>query len=158
MLVCVSLVRVSSSYLSSKHVPYVTPQILERAQVFLPDGPNARLTVELARRFRRQSRKDVELRMVVLGTLRAHGTNGGEIPLAGVAVLLTAFTLVLSLVHDWVISVAGPAAALLVVVPAIGFAGASLHLVRLAFAAHTRRVMATTWLAAYEDALAARRP
>lgn len=86
----------------------------------------------------------------MLGTLRAHTVNGAKAPLAGAGILLAALALVLSVGLSpavwagWVLLLWMGCGAVVSV--------AAFWVVRVSFAAHARRVTATVWLGAYEDA------
>lgn len=135
--------------LSSKYVPYLRMSTAPAAREFLPAGPDSVLTVDMVRRFRKVARRDSGTSMVVLGTLRAHSVNGAEAPLAAGAVLFAALAFCIGTtigefsVWAWVIWL----------VSAGVVVGTAVHIVRISFAAHARRVVAITWLGAYEDAL-----
>ncbi|WP_307042438.1 hypothetical protein [Agromyces ramosus] len=117
----------------------------------LPIGPDDVLTVERVERFVKETKRKPDVRLAVLGTLRAHAVNGAEVPLAGAGTFFAALALFLT-------AVVGPS------VPAgwlwllwlgwgVAVTIAAFWVVRVSFAAHTRRVTATTWLGAYEDSL-----
>lgn len=139
-------------YLSSKYVPYVRLDTPAAAREFLPAGPGKALTLELVRQFTKTAKRDPETAMTVLGILRAHSINGAEAPLAAAALMFAAIAVLASTTFDidapwsWVIAIA-----LAVVV-----VGSATTIIHMSLAAHARRVVATTWLAAYEDALAKR--
>lgn len=80
----------------SRHAPYVAAHTPAEAIPYLPSGPDAALTSELIRRFVRETRRRPEVRLAVLGTLRAHAVNGAEAPLAGAGILVSALALVLT--------------------------------------------------------------
>lgn len=145
--------RSGQNPLNSKYVPYIKLQTAPAARRYLPDGPEARLTADLVRRFRKHSRRDPELRLVVLGTLRAHSMNGAEAPLAAGSVLFAAVSVVVAVS---VTSITGWGSWLLATVYAAAMIPTAVWIVRVSLAAHARRVMATTWLGAYEDALGRR--
>ena len=140
--------------LSSKYVPYVKVETIPAARPFLPEGPDSTLTVNLVKRFRRASRRDPELSLAVLGTLRAHSANGAEAPLAAGSVLFAAVSVVVAVS---VTSASGWVSWLLPTVYAAVTIPFAVWIVRVSLAAHARRVMATTWLGAYEDALGRRK-
>lgn len=138
-----------SSFLDSKRVPYVGPETPAAAMPFLPADSSSRLTLELVRKFKKASRRDPEISLVVLGTLRAHCVNGADAPLAGVSMAFSAMAIFSGL---WIGSATG-----WLVLPTLAWGaailGGALVILRVSFAAHARRVTATTWLGAYQDAL-----
>ena len=136
----------------SKHAPYVGVRTPIDAVPYLPSGPDAVLTSELVRQFVKETRRRPDVRIAVLGTLRAHAVNGAEAPLAGFGIVIAALALVLSVG----VSTAVPAGWIVLLWTACGavVVAAALSVLRVASAAHTRRVTATVWLGAYEDALA----
>ena len=135
----------------SRHAPYVGVRTPPEAVPYLPSGPDTALTAELIRRFVRETRRRPEVRLAVLGTLRAHTVNGAEAPLAGAGILVAALALVLTVglspavSADWVVPLWMGWGAVVAV--------AAVWVVRVSFAAQARRVTATVWLGAYEDAL-----
>lgn len=145
--------RSSRNPLSSKYVPYVKLETIPAARAFLPDGPDSTLTVNQVKAFRRANRRDPEVGLAVLGTLRAHSANGAEAPLAAGSVLFAAVSVVVAVsvtsTLGWV-SWLLPTAYAAVTIPA------AVWIVRVSLAAHARRVMAMTWLGAYEDAVGRR--
>jgi hypothetical protein len=125
-------------------------ETITAARPFLPEGPESTLTVNLVKRFRRAGRRDPEVRLAVLGTLRAHSANGAEAPLAAGSVMFAAVSVVVAVS---VTSVPGWVSWLLPIVYAAATIPFAVWILRVSLAAHARRVMATTWLGAYEDAL-----
>lgn len=132
--------------LSSKYVPYVRLGTSSAARPFLPTGPDAVPTVALVRRFLKASRRNPELRLIVLGTLRAHSTNGAEAPLAAGSVLFAALSVIVAVT---VTSIDGWSAWLIGIAYAAVMVTTAVSLVRMSIAAHARRVIAVTWLGAY---------
>lgn len=135
--------------LASRHVPYLNLAGSKAAHEFLPTGPDAVLTVALVDRFRKASKRDPEMKLVVMGTLRAHASNGGDAPLAAAAVLFSAIAVLVSTSlpkdRDW--------SWMVWIVLGVAVVIVATSMIRLSFAAHARRVVAITWLGAYEDAL-----
>lgn len=136
--------------LHSKHVPFWSSSTPSEVQHFLPDQYQAPLRPEIVRRFVYETRKNPEVRLAVLGALRANSTNGAEALLAGVGVLFTAFAIIVAVAvpgpEDWIMS-----SAWFVLAAALVFV--ALHFVRISFAVHARRITSLIWLSAYEDAL-----
>lgn len=87
----------------------------------------------------------------MLGVLRAHAANGAEVGLAAVALIVSVLGVAFALLntaqggHGWIAFVPILEAG---VVVWFGVAAA-----KVALAAHVRKMTATTWLSAYEDAL-----
>ena len=140
----------AQNVLNSKYVPYIKLETAPAARQYLPAGPNAVLTVDLVRRFQKDSRRHPELRLVVLGTLRAHSVNGAEAPLAAGSVLFAALSVVVAVL---VTALTGWEAWLTGIAYAAVMIPTAVSIIRMSLAAHARRVIATTWLGAYEDAL-----
>lgn len=136
--------------LRSKRVTYWTSSTPHEVRRFLPDRYQAPLRLEDVRRFVRETRKKPDVRLAVLGTLRANSTIGAEALLAGVGVLFTAFTIVVAVAvprpEDWIMTSLWFILAATLVFVALSF-------VRMSFAVHGRRVTSSVWLSAYEDAL-----
>lgn len=138
----------AQNYLQSKYVPYVRMSTPTEAKKYLPEGPNSVLTSELVRQFSKASRRHPEIRLAVFGTLRAHSANGPDAPLAAAAVLFAALGIYVALAFSaqtpWGWLIASALGIVLIVT--------ALRIIKLALAAHARRVVAVTWLGAYEDA------
>ncbi|MFC6356746.1 hypothetical protein [Luethyella okanaganae] len=132
-------------------IPYIkhgaSPDVIRH----LPSGPDAVLTTERVICFVRETKRRPEIRLAVLGTLRAHAVNGAEAPLAGAGTLFAALALFLAAA----VSPTVPAGwvSMLWLCWGAAVAVGAFWIVRVSFAAHIRRVTATTWLGAYEDAL-----
>lgn len=139
--------RPQHTSLKSKYVPYLKVETPPAARPHLPHGPDDHLTVRRVNAFKKAAKSNPELRLSVLATLRAHSVNGAETPLAGVAVLFSAFAVLASVATQVVSAWAWP----VWVATACILVGLSLHIVRISLAAHTRRVVASVWLAAYTD-------
>ena len=135
----------------SRHAPYVGVRTPIEVVPYLPSGPDAVLTSDLVRRFVKETRRRPDVRLAVLGTLRAHAVTGAEAPLAGFGIVIAALALVLSVG----VTAAVPAGWIVLLWTVCGtvVVAAALWVLRVASAAHTRRVTATVWLGAYEDAL-----
>lgn len=139
---------------ASKFVPYLTDAVLPAARGYLPAGPDARLTASDVKRFCRETASEPGTRIAVLGVLRAHASNGAEVGISVTALMVSVLGFAFSLLN----TIARPAGWLTVVpiLEAIAvFVFASL-VIRAAVAAHFRKMIAVTWLGAYQDALAER--
>lgn len=135
----------------SKHVPYVKSSALPDVIRHLPSAPDTVLTAERVARFVKETKRKPDVRLAVLGTLRAHSVNGAEVPLTGASTLFAALALFLTAVIGQNIP-AGWVSLLWLCWGAIVAIG-GFWIVRVSFAAHSRRMTAVTWLGAYEDAL-----
>ncbi len=135
-------------------MPYIKLETIPAARPFLPEGPDSPLTVNLVKAFRRASRRDPDVSLAVLGILRAHSVNGAEAPLAAGSILFAAISLVVAVS---IASTTGWGTWLLAALYGAAAIPCALWIVRVSLAAHARRVMATTWLGAYEDALGRRK-
>jgi hypothetical protein len=136
--------------LQSKRVPYWPSSTALEVRRFLPERYQAPLRLEDVQRFVRETRKRPEVRLAVLGVLRANSTNGAEALLAGVGVLFTAFAIIVAVAvpgpEDWIMT-----GLWLVLAAALVFV--ALSFVRVSFAVHARRITSMVWLSAYEDAV-----
>lgn len=138
----------SRSPLVSSAVPYVNHRVLDEAKQYLPHDPDEMLNVDRVAAFVEGTRESPNVRLAVLGTLRAHSMNGAETPSAVVAVLLAAMAILVSSIAT--LSDFGVAIGWVFAVGSVMLGG---WFARLAFAAHARRMTCGVWLAAYEDAL-----
>lgn len=136
------------SPLVSSAVPYVNDRVLEEAKQYLPHGPDEMLNVDRIAAFVKGTKESPNVRLAVLGTLRAHSMNGAETPSAVVAVLLAGIAILVSSVTS--LSGVGVAIAWAFAIGSVIVGG---WFAKLAFAAHARRMTCGVWLAAYEDAL-----
>lgn len=134
--------------LSSRYVPYLAMNIPFRAFQFLPTGPESTISADVVRQFRKESRRDPEMRLAVLGILRAHSTNGAEAPLAAGSVLFASLGIVAAVT---VTSSTGWLAVALGLGYAVVMVPTALWIMKISLAAHARRITAVTWLSAYED-------
>lgn len=132
----------------TQFVPYVTDRVMPEAVDFLPSGHDARLTAAKVSAFVNETRDLPDVRLAVLGVLRAHSMNGAETPTAVISVVFAALAVLTSVVTT--MGGIGSAAGYVFGVGLVVMGGL---FVRLAFAAHVRRMMSGVWLAAYEDAL-----
>lgn len=135
----------------SRHVPYITSGTSPEVTRHLPSGPDATLTTQRVNRFIKETKRRPEVRLAVLGALRAHAVNGAEAPLAGAGTLFAALALFLTAIVSS--SVPAEWVSLLWLCWGAAVTVGAFWIVQGSFAAHTRRVTATTWLGAYEDAL-----
>ena len=138
----------SRSPLVSSAVPYVNDRVLEQAKQYLPGDPDEMLDVDRVTAFVEGTKDFPNVRLAVLGTLRAHSMNGAETPTAVLAVLLAAMAILISSISS--LSDFGVAIAWVLAVGSFLLGG---WFAKLAFAAHARRMTCGVWLAAYEDAL-----
>ena len=145
MLPCMSKLR---SPLMSTAVPYVNDRVLEEAKPYLPRDTDEMLNAQRVSSFVDGTADNPNVRLAVLGTLRAHSMNGAETPAAVFAILLAALAILVSTIAT--ISDFGVVLAWILGVASLAL-GAWFS--RLAFAAHARRMTCGVWLAAYEDAL-----
>ncbi|MGN6128598.1 MAG: hypothetical protein ACTHON_18720 [Humibacter sp.] len=106
------------------------------------------LNVDRIAAFVEGTKESPNVRLAVLGTLRAHSMNGAETPSAVVAVLLAAIAILVSSAIS--LSDFGVAIAWAFAIGSVILGG---WFAKLAFAAHARRMTCGVWLAAYEDAL-----
>jgi len=136
------------SPLVSPAVPYVNDRVLEEAKQYLPRSPDEMLNVERISAFVEGTEESPNVRLAVLGTLRAHSMNGAETPSAVVAVLLAAVAILVSSAAS--LSDVGAAIAWAFAIGSVILGG---WFAKVAFAAHARRLTCGVWLAAYEDAL-----
>lgn len=139
----------SPNGVTSRWVPYFRSETSAAARQLLPDGPALQPTTDQVRRLRKAYRRGRPEAREVLGTLRAFSVNGAETPLAGVAALTSAIAITVALFSDaplpWARGLWLAGAAVLTI--------ATSQFVKIAFAAHSRRVVAVVWLGAYEDEL-----
>lgn len=135
------------AYLSAKSVPYLPDELSDVARAFLPTSHADRLTMDRVFEFEKATRRNPEARLQILGILRSHSANGAEVPLSMVAVIISACALTFAGTNSQ---------AVVAVILGSVLAVASIWFVRVASAAHARRLTASVWLAAYEDALAGR--
>ncbi|HWU30556.1 MAG TPA: hypothetical protein VN041_15855 [Microbacterium sp.] len=132
----------------SLFVPYVTDRVMPEAVEYLPLGHDARLTAAKVSAFVEETDSLPDVRLAVLGVLRAHSMNGAETPTAVISVVFAALAVLISVVA----TIGGFGSA-------VGYAfGVGLVVLggvftRVAFTAHVRRMTCGVWLAAYEDAL-----
>jgi len=126
----------------------VTDRVPEEARQYLPHDPDERLDAQRVLAFVEGTRDKPDVRLAVLGTLRAHSTNGAETPSSVVAVLFAAIAILVSSTAS--MSDFGVALASIFGVGSVILGG---WFVKTAFAAHARRITCGVWLAAYEDAL-----
>jgi hypothetical protein len=131
----------------SRSVPYVSDRVQPDAIPYLPGGPDARLTVEGVDAFVATTEQRPDIRLAVLGVLRAHSMNGAEAPAAIFAVVIA-----LTVLMGSALTIAGVGELLSWVISA-GLVILGGWFTRLAFAAQARRMICGVWLAAYEDAL-----
>ncbi|MBD8586010.1 hypothetical protein IFT90_15750 [Frigoribacterium sp. CFBP 8766] len=141
----------SNTPLASKHVPYLNDRVLEQARPFLPTGPTSALSSRDVDTFVSRTVDDPDTRMAVLGVLRAHANNGAEVILSLFALLLSVLSVAFSLLRpaeapSWV-------GRLIVIALAIFILVAVMQVIRMAAAAHARKITAIAWLGAYEDGL-----
>lgn len=132
----------------SRSVPYVSDRVQAYALPYLPAGPDAMLTVAGIDAFVADTEQRPDIRLAVLGVLRAHSMNGAEAPAAIFAVVIAAVTVLIGTT----LSIAGIGEIVGWVISA-GLVVLGGWFTRLAFAAQARRMICGVWLAAYEDAL-----
>ena len=137
---------------ASKFVPYLTDAVLPAARSYLPAGPDARLTASDVERFRCETASEPAIRMAVLGVLRAHASNGAEVGISVTALMVSVLGFAFSLLN----TIARPAGWLTAVpvLEAIAILVFASLVIRAAVAAHLRKMIAVTWLGAYQDVLA----
>lgn len=138
----------------SKEISYIPRSTRPESRPFLPDRDRPAPTREDVIYFIRATKRRPDIRLDVLRVLRTNGANGAETPLAGVGIIFTALAIVVA------VGAPGENGGLLSLLwVAVGgvLVWAALRFVRVAFAAHTRQVVCTVWLAAYEDALTTER-
>lgn len=138
------------TFLDSKNVPYVSDRVRVAARPFLPTGPDSKLDAAGVVRFVSETDDDPDTRMAVLGVLRTHAANGAEVALSGMALLISVLGVAFSLLRSdqwdgWLVLISTAEAAVIVVFV--------VRVLRLAAAAHVRKMTALAWLGAYEDAL-----
>ncbi|MCP2030344.1 hypothetical protein L1277_000408 [Okibacterium sp. HSC-33S16] len=132
----------------SSSVPYVTDRVPGEAAHYLPHDPYEPLDVDRVKAFVDGTSDEPDVRLAVLGVLRAHSMNGAETPAAVFAIMVAALTML-----------ASSMGALSAFGGAVGWAlGISMiigcvRFTTFAFAAHIRRMTCGVWLAAYEDSL-----
>lgn len=142
----------SPTTVTSRFVPYITDAVLPEAIAYLPSSPAARLTARGVNEFVTGTASEPGVRMAVLGTLRAHASNGAEVGISLTALMIAVLGFAFGLLNavaefsGW--SALIPLLEVSAVVVAVGF------IVRAAVAAHIRKMTAVTWLGAYQDALA----
>lgn len=136
------------SPLISSSVPYVANRVPEEARQYLPHDPDDLLDAQRVLAFVESTRDRPDVRLAVLGTLRAHSMNGAETPSSVAAVLFAAVAILVTATAS--LSDFGVALAWIFGVGSVILSG---WFVKTAFAAHARRITCGVWLAAYEDVL-----
>ena len=131
-------------YLVHKHVPYVVEDLRSEVRRHLPTGPKSPISAEVVRQFVEETRKFPNDRLAVLSVLRTHASNGAEVPLSVIALLVAALAVLAGSNSSIPYFGLGVSVLLLILIAAI---------VAMASAAHLRKLTATVWLRAYEDAL-----
>lgn len=136
---------------ASRFVPYITDAVLTEARDHLPHNAESRLTAADVDRFVSETADAPDTRMAVLGVLRAHSSNGAEVGVSVTALLVSVLGVTLNL-----LSIAAQPDGwwqLIPILEAIGIMVVASLFIRVAVAAHVRKMTAVTWLGAYEDAL-----
>ncbi|WP_284528044.1 hypothetical protein [Microbacterium sp. T2.11-28] len=139
--------KVRSPFVSAS-VPYLTDRVPAGAVRYLPTGPDAPLTAARVNDFIANTADKPDVRLAVLGVLRAHSMNGAEAPAAIFAVVIAALTVLVGTTLS-----ASGIGEFLGWVTSGGLVILGGWFARLAFAAQARRIICGVWLAAYEDAL-----
>lgn len=142
------ILRTRDPFLTDKRVPYVATGALPEVRSHLPSSYKSPLSAQSVNAFVEETREAPEVRLAILTVLRSHASNGAEVPLSGVALMIAAFAVLAAgqsafPLFAWILGV------VLVFVTA--------GILKMASAAHIRRLTATVWLSAYEDALRGRR-
>ena len=142
------LVKIRDPYRVHKYVPYVIGDLRPGVRRHLPAGPKTPITAKVVSRFISETRKHPEDRLAVLSVLRTHAANGAEVPLSLVALMVAALAVLATSQSDIPYFALGVSTALVILIASI---------VKMASAAHLRRLTATVWLRAYEDGLSGNR-
>ena len=138
------------SLLDHKDVPYISERVKASARPFLPEHSRAELDAGKVDAFVQETAHDPDTRLAVLGVLRTHASNGAEVVLSGFALLLSVVGVALAATQQSALS---GWTKLIPVVEVIALLFVVLGVLRLAGAAHIRKITALVWLATYEDAL-----
>jgi hypothetical protein len=147
----VSRATEDSVAIKSRFVPYITSRVWGPARPFLPASADARLRAVDVAAFAREAERNPDVRIAVLGVLRAHAANGAEVVLSAVAFVVSIMSLAFAMLNASGVYVGW--LRLIPVCEAAALFVFGLILVRLALAAHVRKMTAVAWLGAYEDAL-----